>query len=86
MSQVIPRITVLTEDQIAEVHARSLEILATVGVRVDSPRARDILARATCGKPEDGRVVPATHYAMGADFPLVMIVTATSRSSKARPG
>ena len=33
MSQVIPRITVLSAGEIAEVHARSLEILATVGAR-----------------------------------------------------
>jgi trimethylamine--corrinoid protein Co-methyltransferase len=60
MSQVIPRITVLSAGEIAEVHARSLEILATVGVRVDSPPARALLARAAGGSAEDGRVrVPA---------------------------
>ena len=37
MNQVIPRITVLTADQVAQVHSWSLEILATIGVRVDSP-------------------------------------------------
>ncbi len=56
MSQVIPRITVLNADGISQMHAWSLEILATVGVRVDSPRARALLARAAGGSIEDGRV------------------------------
>ena len=60
MSQVIPRIAVLNVDAISQVHAWSLEILATVGVRVDSPRARALLARAAGGSLEDGRVrIPA---------------------------
>ena len=60
MSQVIPHITVLSAGEIAEVHARSLEIHATVGVRVDSPQARALLARAAGGSAEDGRVrIPA---------------------------
>ena len=46
MSQVIPRITVMTPDQISQVHAWSLKILATVGVRVDSPQARTLLTGA----------------------------------------
>lgn len=60
MSQVIPRITVLSAGEIEEVHARSLEILATVGVRVDSTPACALLARAAGGSAEDGRVrIPA---------------------------
>ncbi|MCK7462122.1 MAG: trimethylamine methyltransferase family protein [Sphingobacterium sp.] len=69
MTQIVPKISVLQADAIAEVHARSLEILATVGVRVDSPRARDILARAAGGAPADGRVrIPAelVAWALGA--------------------
>jgi trimethylamine--corrinoid protein Co-methyltransferase len=46
----------LSAGEIAEVHARSLEILATVGVRVDSPPARARMARAAGGSAEDGRV------------------------------
>jgi trimethylamine--corrinoid protein Co-methyltransferase len=56
VSQIIPRISVLTAEGISRVHAWSLEILATVGVRVDSPRARALLAGAAGGSPEDGRV------------------------------
>lgn len=59
MSQVVPRITVLSGDEIGRVHASSLEILAGTGVRVDSPRARTLFARAGC-EPRDGRVrIPA---------------------------
>jgi trimethylamine--corrinoid protein Co-methyltransferase len=39
-----PVLSLLTDEQIAYVHARSLEILRSVGVRVDSPRARELLA------------------------------------------
>jgi trimethylamine--corrinoid protein Co-methyltransferase len=56
VSQIIPRITVLTAEEISRVHAWSLEILATVGVRVDSPQARALLTRAAGGSAEDGRV------------------------------
>ncbi len=44
-SKVRPRITVLSQEQIGRVHQYSLEILATVGVRVDSQAARAIFAR-----------------------------------------
>lgn len=40
---VRPRIAVLDEEQVAFVHSRSLEILSTVGVRVDSSQALDVL-------------------------------------------
>jgi len=43
---VRPRVTVLNEGQIAQVHEHSLEILSTTGVRVDSERARRLFARA----------------------------------------
>lgn len=56
MSQSIrPRLTVLSAEQIARVHEASLHILATVGVRVDSQRARGLLARAAgLGEVADG--------------------------------
>jgi len=60
MSQVVPRLTVLSADLISQVYAWSLEILANIGVRVDSPRAGDLLARGAGGSGEDGRVrIPA---------------------------
>jgi trimethylamine--corrinoid protein Co-methyltransferase len=39
-----PVLSFLTDEQIDYVHSRSLEILRSVGVRVDSPRARKVLA------------------------------------------
>jgi trimethylamine--corrinoid protein Co-methyltransferase len=53
MSFARPRISLLTEEQIALVHGYSLEILSSVGVRVDSTAAREILARAA-GRPPTG--------------------------------
>ncbi len=45
-ASVIPQINLLTEEQIQFIHQRSLEILARVGVRVDSPAARRVFAAA----------------------------------------
>jgi trimethylamine--corrinoid protein Co-methyltransferase len=41
-----PRLTVLDPEQVQKIHGDSLQILASVGVRVASPRARQALARA----------------------------------------
>lgn len=41
-----PRIAVSNPDQLSQIHERSLHILASVGVRVDAPWARETLARA----------------------------------------
>ncbi len=41
---VHPRITVLSQEQIDQVHEYSLRILSTTGVRVDSERARQVFA------------------------------------------
>ena len=43
-SLVRPHLTVLSQEQIERTHAYALQILSTVGVRVDSPAARDIFA------------------------------------------
>ncbi len=60
MDRVQPSIRVLDDDQRAGVHRRSLEILATVGIRVDSKRARELFAAAGCSAVSDGRVsIPA---------------------------
>ena len=44
-SLVKPQLTVLSPEQINEIHAQSLEILARVGLRLDSPRAAELLAK-----------------------------------------
>ncbi len=76
MSQAIPRLTVLSADLISQVHSRSLEILATVGVRVDSPGARSLLAR-TAGLPSgDGPLrLPAelVDWALRAAPPDILV-------------
>ncbi len=60
MSRAIPRLMILSADQISQVHAWSLEILAQVGVRVDSPQARGLLERAAGGSHKEGPVrIPA---------------------------
>jgi len=51
---VQPRITVLNLDQIELVHKHSLRILSSVGVRVDSDRAREVFARAAGSSAIEG--------------------------------
>jgi trimethylamine--corrinoid protein Co-methyltransferase len=46
-SVVRPRLAVLDPEQVQQVHNDSVHILASIGVRVDSPRARQLFARAT---------------------------------------
>ena len=56
----LPRINVLAAEQIHHIHDHSLEILSTVGVRVDSARARDIFLKAGCPSDSDNIVrIPA---------------------------
>ncbi len=41
-ARVYPRLTILTPDQVQAVHGFALQILAETGVRVDSPKAREV--------------------------------------------
>ena len=54
---VQPTLTVLTSEQIQQTHAYALQILAQTGVRVDSPRARQIFAAADGATLDDDRVL-----------------------------
>jgi len=45
MNNVRPRLTMLTEEQIQDIHQYMLKILETTGVRVDSPPALDMLRK-----------------------------------------
>jgi trimethylamine---corrinoid protein Co-methyltransferase len=56
MTRAKPRLTLLSTEQINRIHEYSLEILATTGVRVDSPRARAVFERAI-GHAADGERV-----------------------------
>lgn len=56
-SRIKPSISVLTPDQIQQIHQYSLQILAKTGLRVDSPQARALFAQATGqAAGESGRV------------------------------
>ncbi len=55
-STIRPRLSVLTAEQIEQIHEYSLWILAAVGVRVDSPRARQLLRQALGSSADDERV------------------------------
>jgi trimethylamine:corrinoid methyltransferase-like protein len=44
-SRARPRLTILSEEQIASVHEASLAVLSELGIRVDSERARQVYAR-----------------------------------------
>jgi trimethylamine--corrinoid protein Co-methyltransferase len=60
LPDVLPRINVLTPDQIDHIHTHSLEILTSVGIRVDSARARDIFVKAGCKSNSENIVqIPA---------------------------
>jgi trimethylamine--corrinoid protein Co-methyltransferase len=52
-SCVRPRLTLLSEAQIAAIHARSVQLLSSTGVRVDSETARRLLASATGRRADD---------------------------------
>ena len=55
-SQVVPSYRLLTEDQIREIHLASLDILETVGVRVNHDEAVQMLAAAGC-RVKPGNIV-----------------------------
>jgi len=54
MDRAEPRLGVLTAEQQARVHAGSLEILSSVGVRIDSPRALKLFEAALGAAAMDG--------------------------------
>ncbi|HXQ34815.1 MAG TPA: trimethylamine methyltransferase family protein, partial [Anaerolineales bacterium] len=57
MNNVRPRMTMLTEEQIHEIHQYTLKLLATTGVRVDSPSAVAMLEKRVGSSNVDGRTV-----------------------------
>ena len=57
LSTVTPKIKVLNPGQIARIHEYSLQILSTVGVRVDAKEARDLFFKARCSVKGDNRVM-----------------------------
>ncbi|MQY79055.1 MAG: hypothetical protein GH151_07660 [Bacteroidetes bacterium] len=47
-ANAVPRLNLLTEEQLNEVHNWSVNILSTTGVRIDSGFAREIFKKAGC--------------------------------------
>ena len=56
MNNACPRLTLLDNDQIQQIHHYALRILSVTGVRVDSPFLVDLLEK-TRGVQVAGRVV-----------------------------
>ena len=54
---VQPNLTVLDQDQIQQVHDYSLQVLSTIGVRIDSERARNLFGQAAGGVAVEGAYV-----------------------------
>ncbi len=62
MSRVLPKISVMSDEQAARVHDYSLEILSTTGIRVESENARKIfrrMANITFDDTEDRAFIPS---------------------------
>jgi trimethylamine--corrinoid protein Co-methyltransferase len=56
MSRIQPRINFLTDEHINRLHGYTLKLLSTVGLRVDSQRARDSFVKAGCRFQEPDRI------------------------------
>ncbi|HXF85042.1 MAG TPA: trimethylamine methyltransferase family protein [Anaerolineales bacterium] len=57
MNNVLPRLQLLTEEQIHQVHEYTLKVLETTGVRVDSPAALAMLEKRVGSLSVEGRTV-----------------------------
>lgn len=57
MNNVRPQLTMLTEEQIQDIHQYTLKLLATTGVRVDSPSAVEMLRKKVGDLNIDGKTV-----------------------------
>jgi trimethylamine--corrinoid protein Co-methyltransferase len=57
MNNVRPRLTMLNEEQKQEIHEYTMKLLATTGVRVDSPSAVKMLRKKVGDSNVDGRTV-----------------------------
>jgi trimethylamine:corrinoid methyltransferase-like protein len=57
MNNIRPRLTLLTEEQKQEIHQYVLQILATTGVRVDSPSVLEMLEKRVGSSNVEGRSV-----------------------------
>jgi len=87
---VCPHLTVLTPEQVARVHERSVALLSTTGVRVDSESARRLFRRALGpGAEEDGRVrIPGelVDWALQVAAPSLEVFARTGAPAFTLPG
>lgn len=68
MNNVRPKLTLLDEEQIQQIHGYALRILAETGVRVDSPSVAERLGKTGQARVQDGNF---SNYSMaGASTPL----------------
>lgn len=58
MSQVKPTLSILTSDQIQDVHKQSLKLLETTGIRVDAASAREVFSRGGAVIKDDRITLP----------------------------
>ena len=56
MSRAQVQITILTEEQIEQIHKDTLQVLSTTGIRVDSKRARAVFSKAIGNSADEERV------------------------------
>ncbi len=57
MNNVRPKLSMLTEEQIQEIHDHTMNVLETVGVRVDSPSALEMLKKKVGASMVNDRLV-----------------------------
>ena len=90
MNLVQPILTVLKDEQIAQIHDSSLQVLSSVGVRVDSLPARQLLGRAAgLGVVDGDRVyIPRelVHWALQTAPPTVEVYDRRGNLSFELPG
>ena len=90
MSLVRPILTVLDDEHIAQVHDHSLQVLSSVGVRVDSVPARQLLGKAAGPSAIDGDRVhiprDLVHWALQAAPATVKMYDRRGKMSFELPG
>src|SRR5512147_2978078 len=57
MNNVLPQLTMLTEEQKHDIHQYTMKLLATTGVRVDSPSALEMLKKTVGSSMVEERTV-----------------------------
>ncbi len=85
---VAPRFSMLSADQIEELHQATLEVMRRTGVRVDEPAAIEVFARAGCWVEEQRVRFPAhlVEWSIRATPSRVMLCDRLGRPSVALQG